>query len=217
MKKIFIIILLSLHLFAIENINNNRNMAQLFSGVKDVKSYIHLIEKNGVNNKQEYTMLGITYEFGIPKEGIKKNKEKALFYYKKAYDTKQTYGGIRYAVFLIYNKKYKKAEKVLDDLYFSFDKNDKENAIIINLEKKMAFFNGNQKKLNFFEYENASKNKNDLDALSIFYKKYYGNSMMEKDKKGAEKFLNIACKNAKHKKVIDFCMNSDLITRKENK
>jgi len=210
--------LFSMDLSGLSNPSQVSNMMQKYNlNNNDVKQYINSIEKNGVHNPGEYIMLGITYEYGIEKAGIKQDKNKAKFYYKKAHESKITYGTIKYAIILLNEGKIKKADKMLMDLYFSDRKSDTEAKIIIALKKETSKFLKKNDEYLFFLTEGAEKYHNDDDALELFFVKLNGTNGVEKDVKEAEKYLNIACKNIKHKEVFEFCKNSNMIVRIKNK
>lgn len=189
-------------------------ISSLPSDNKDVKEYVEKLEKEGVNHPNEYIMIGLTYDHGIKEAGIKENKKKAKFFYKKAIDKNIIYGNIRLAILLAEEGKLKEASRVLDDAYFSRKQTIDEDKIILNLEIQLSEKMNDSAKKYFFLTEDSKKYKNPDSELSLFFMKYYGKNGIAQDLAEAEKYLNKACTNNKiTDSVKSFCENSSLIER----
>jgi len=219
-KKLLFILLFVVELFS-SSIYEMKGNTQTFKDVPkgSVKRYVQELEKTGVHSPVEYVMLGITYEFGIKDEGIKKNIKKAEKYYRLAYKNKITYGGIRLALLLLQKEKVNDAEKILENMYFSNDFQEemsyKEKSIILSILKKIAKDEKKFDKEFFYLNESVKNFKNDKDALKLFYIKYYGLNGIIQDNKDAEYYLNIACQNVKSQEVYNFCSSSPLIIKEK--
>lgn len=221
--KVFLSLLIMVSVLFAMNISESmedlrkKNISELPEDNKDVKSYVEKLEKSGVNHPNEYVMLGITYEFGMPKAGINKNLKKALFYYNEASKEGIVYASIRKSIILLDEKEYLKSENILDKVYFEKKQTIEEDKIIIVLSLNLAEINKKSLKKYFFLKEYADKYNNAEAALEIFFMKYYGKSGVERDLKEAELYLNKACLSIEIKESTkSFCLNSNLIEKVNN-
>lgn len=182
---------------------------------KDVKNYVESLERKGVNHPSEYIMLGLTYDYGIKEAGIKEDKKKAKFFYRKAIDNDIVYGNIRLAILLAEEGNIQEASAILDKAYFSQKQTIDEDKIILNIQIQLAKKNKDNPKLYYFLKEDYDKYKRASSALDLFFLKYYGAKDIEQDLNEAEYFLNQACTNKNaDSNIIKFCNTSSLVQKK---
>lgn len=162
----------------------------------------------------EYILLAMAYETGVPKYNIPKNENKALYFYKKAYKKGNSQAGIRASLILIKKKKFLEASDILSELYFK-DKNLSldERKMILRMLVLSLIQEDKDNLATFFLKILADKFHDENAAIGLAFKYYNESNGEENDfrMKEANKYLNIACKSHKKNKQLENLCHSDSI------